>query len=59
MTPEREVCGEHSGVCERIKTLELNVEKIWKRIDAMASWVMAGMGALLVQAIIFIVSMLK
>ena len=56
---EQEKCGEHSGVCERMRNAEQNIEKIWKAIDAMRAWVMAGMGALLIQAVVFIISLVK
>ncbi len=54
-----EKCTEHSGVCERIANMEKSVDKIWKRIDIMTNSVMIGMGALIIQAIIFILSLVK
>ena len=47
-------CLKHSGLEKAIKVLEETDKSQWAAINAMRSWVVAGMGALLLQCIVFI-----
>jgi hypothetical protein len=61
------VCNEHSGVCanwqnneKAIMQLKSDTEKdrseIWKAIDGMRAWVVAGMGSLVLAMGTFIIT---
>jgi hypothetical protein len=47
---------DHSGTCEAIATLKESDDKQWEAINGMRAWVIAGMGSLLVQAILIIMA---
>lgn len=49
-----ENCDMHSAHEVRLTALERSDQRQWERIDAMKNWVIAGMGGLLVQAVLFI-----
>ena len=51
-------CSEHSGVCERMKAAEQNIEKLFKGIDAMKAWVIGGMTSMIISGMFFIGNML-
>jgi hypothetical protein len=55
------VFQEFSGVKAEVKNLKHEDEEIWKgivhergRIDGMTNWVIAGMGAIIIQCCVFI-----
>ena len=52
------VCEEHSGHIVRIAELEKQQDKQWRIIDQMKTWVILGMGGLLVQSFFFIMNLL-
>jgi len=52
-------CDEHSAHVKQIAMLEKNDDKQWKIIDQMKTWVILGMGGLLVQCFFFIFGILK
>lgn len=53
------VCTEHSGHDFRIAALEKSDEKQWRKIDNMKNWVIAGMGSLLLECMVIIVTILS
>lgn len=44
-----EECVEHSGIEARLATVERDTKAQWGAIDRMRSWVIAGMGAVILQ----------
>lgn len=51
-------CEEHSGHSVRLTQVERETDKQWERLDGMKNWVIAGMGGLLVQALVFILGIM-
>jgi hypothetical protein len=49
-----EKCDDHKEHCFRLKNTEDGVQLLWKEINDMKKWVIAGMGGLLMQVVIFI-----
>ena len=41
-------CCEHSGVCTDMKNVKKAVDDIWRAINQMRTWVVLGMGTLIV-----------
>jgi hypothetical protein len=41
-----EECLQHSGIEGRMKRAEADVQAIWRSIDSMKAWVIAGMGSM-------------
>lgn len=41
-------CNEHSGLDERVKRDEEDIQRLWKAIDVIRGWVVAGMGSMVV-----------
>ena len=52
--PERNHCDDHSGHCVRMDRAERDIQTIFTEIDRMKKWVIAGMGGLLLQAVVFV-----
>lgn len=52
-------CEEHSAHSVEIANLKRDNDKQWKVIDTMKSWVILGMGGLLVQCVFFILNLVK
>lgn len=51
-----EKCQDHTGHSARIVNTETNIEKLWKEVNSMKKWVIAGMGGLIVELIIVIIT---
>ena len=47
------VCQHHSGHEAKIEAAEKAIAGLWKSINEMKTWVILGMGGLLVQVIFF------
>lgn len=47
-------CGDHSGTCARMERAEQDIQTLFREIDGMKKWVIAGMSGLIMQALIFI-----
>ena len=60
-----ERCFEHSGIEARIQTLDESDDDQWKvinkaheRIDSMKNWVIAGMSSLVLQLILWLITLI-
>lgn len=53
------ICEEHSAHVVRIAELEKQQDKQWKIIDLIKTWVILGMGGLLIQCFFFIITYVK
>lgn len=51
-----EYCDEHKANIERIKRSEEDIQRLYDALDKLKWWVIAGMGSLLIQLIIFIIT---
>jgi hypothetical protein len=49
-------CAQHSGVCERMNAAEKNIDELWKGVNAIKNWVIAGMGSLVLAVFTFVIS---
>jgi hypothetical protein len=47
-------CDYHKAVLSENKRNTDDIQRIWKEISAMKYWVIAGMGSLVIQLVIFI-----
>lgn len=47
------ICMMHSGIKARVDTLEKNQDKLFTGLNSMKNWVVVGMGAVLLQVLIF------
>lgn len=52
-------CPEHSGIEARMKTVEDDTKAQWGAIDGMRAWVIAGMGAVIVQLALALLDAMK
>jgi tRNA A22 N-methylase len=49
-----EHCEEHSGLVAEIENAKDNIKNLWHEINTMKTWVIIGMGSLLIQLIFFV-----
>lgn len=54
-----DVCPEHSGIEARMEAVERDVKKHDRAIDGMRAWVIAGMGAVIVQLALALMDAMK
>lgn len=47
-------CDDHKAVLSETKRNTDDIQRIWKEISAMKYWVIAGMGSLVIQLVVFI-----
>lgn len=52
-------CVEHSGIEARLDKVEQDTKAQWGAIDRMRAWVIAGMGAVILQLALALVDVLK
>lgn len=57
MSPD--YCNDHSGHCSRIHRAENDIQRIWKAIDQMRTWVILGMASVLVQVGMRLIDFMK
>jgi tRNA A22 N-methylase len=51
-------CDEHKEMKSKVRRSEEDIQRLYDSLDKLKWWVIAGMGSLLIQLIIFIVTKL-
>jgi len=41
-------CADHSGFCARLDAHEKAIDQLWKAVNGIKAWIIAGMGSMIV-----------
>lgn len=53
------LCSQHSGHDERIKAAEKAVSDLWKAVNTIRGWVIAGMSSIILATLTFILDVIS